>query len=273
MWMAALLVFACSAAALWWGIWRPSLRRPTSASLRAHYGGRVVWVTGASSGIGRAVALRLAELRAHVVLSGRDQAALDAVKRLCEAKRGGSPSSPLPPALVEAFDLAWVGGVNGEAELRQAVERVSRAFDGRLDLLVNCGGLTVRGGVEDTALSVDHQLMSVNYFGAVALTKAALPLLLSARQGTAATAALTPSTPFVPSVVFVNSVQGLLSLPFRSSYAASKFALTAFAASLRYELAGRVQVTSFYPGYVRTNLSLNAVQGDGSRWGPHGRHH
>ena len=253
---------ACGAVVGWW-VFQSSRQRPSPAALRRLFAGRVVWVTGASSGIGRAMAVRLAELGAQLVLSGRDQAALNTVKRLCEAKvatqSSSSSSSSSPAVVVEAFDLGWVGGLNGEAELRQVVERVRRAFDGRLHLLVNCGGLTVRGGVEDTALHVDHQLMNVNFFGAVALTKAALPLLLS-------TSPPSPSTP-LPSVLFVNSVQGLLSLPYRSSYAASKFALTAFAASLRYEMAGRLRVTSMYPGYVQTNLSLNAVQGDGTRWG------
>ena len=140
---------------------------------------------------------------------------------------------------------------------------MDRAFDGRLDLLIHCGGLSVRGGVGATQLSVDHQLMNVNYFGAIALTKATLHLLLPPPSPT--TTAL-PRAP-LSAVLFVNSVQGLLSMGYRSSYAASKHALTAFSKALRYECEGRLQVTSVYPGYVQTNLSLNALQGDGTKWG------
>ena len=237
-----------------------------------------------------ALALRLAELDARLVLSGRDQAALDSVKRECEARRVAAQPQRTAgaAAVVEAFDLAWVGGVNGAAELRQVVERVERAVGGRLDLLVNNGGLSVRGAVAETALHVDHELMNVNYFGAVALTKACLPLLLrgasssppspstlsssssstsSSSSSSTSSSSSSSSSAVFPAVLFVNSVQGLLSLGHRSAYAASKHALTAFCASLRYELSGRLLVTAVFPGYVRTNLSVNALQADGRRHG------
>ena len=254
-WTVLLLLGALSA--LSWG-WSSARRAPSPSTLRAHYSGRVVWVTGASSGIGRAVALRAAELGGRLILSGRDHSALDAVRKECDSRRAAaaahsSPSLPASSAVVEAFDLGWVGVVNGDAELRQVLGRVERAFDGRLDLLVNCGGQSVRGSAADTALAVDHALMNVNYFGQVALTKAALPLLL--RQ------------PRLGCVLFVNSVQGLLAVPHRAAYAASKHALTAFADALRVEQVGRVQVTQMFPGYVSTNLSLNALTASGAKHG------
>ena len=263
-WVALLLVGALPA--VWWW-WSSSHRSLSDSDLRLYYAQRVVWVTGASSGIGRALALRLAQLGARLILSGRDHSALDAVRRACDSNRAAASStssSSLPSSssvVVEVFDLAWVGGLNGDAELRQVMERVERAFDGRLDVLINNGGQSVRGNVADTRLSVDHQLMNVNYFGAVALTKAALPAL-TRRRPTGSS-----SANHLPCVLFINSVQGLLSLGHRSAYAASKHALTAFAAALRYEQEGRLQVTSVYPGYVHTRLSLNALTASGATHG------
>ena len=255
--------------ALWW-LWRSSRSLDASeAELRACYGGRVVWVTGASSGIGRALALRLAAAGALLVLSGRDALALQQVKTQCEQRRGraaaelsSAASASGSGVLVEAFDLGWVGNANGAQELQAMVARLSAAFGGRLDLLVNNGGLSVRGSAAETLLRVDHELMNVNYFGTIALTKAALPLLLRSR-------AASGEGGVRGAVLCMSSVQGLLPVGHRSAYCASKHALQAFFTSLRYEMADRLAVTIASPGYVQTALSLNAL--DASTGGRHGQ--
>ena len=228
-------------------------------------------VTGASSGIGRALALRLAELGCLLILSGRDQSALDRVKRLCEERRPPSttPASPSyapaasqPTVVVEAFDLSWVGNVNGAKELQLIVARVMKAF-GRLDAVVCNAGLSMRGAVAETQLSVDHELMNTNYFGNVALTKAALPHLLNSRAQFPATAR--PPV-LAGSLLYTSSVQGLLAVPNRSAYSASKHALHGFVHSLQHEQP-TLHALLMCPGYVATSLSMHALAADGGKWG------
>ena len=249
---------------------------PSDTTLRSYYSQRVVWVTGASSGIGRAVALRLAELGCLLILSGRDQSALDRVKRLCEERRPHSlpppaatsasptyaPTASQPTVVVEPFDLGWVGTVNGAKELQLIVTRVMKAF-GRLDAVVCNAGLSMRGAVADTQLSVDHELMNTNYFGNVALTKAVLPHLLSSRSQHPA-AARPPV--LAGSLLYTSSVQGLLAVPNRSAYSASKHALHGFVHSLQYEQP-TLHALLLCPGYVATSLSLHALSADGGKWG------
>ena len=164
--------------------------------------------------------------------------------------------------MVEAFDLSWVGNVNGAKELQMIVTRVVKAY-GRLDALVCNAGLSMRGSVADTQLSVDHELMNTNYFGNVALTKATLPHLLASR-------ALFPTIPSRPPVLagallYTSSVQGLLAVPNRSAYSASKHALHGFVHSLQYEQPS-IHTLLVCPGYVATQLSLHALSADGGKW-------
>lgn len=113
--------------------------------------------------------------------------------------------------------------------------------------------MSLRSEIVNTDMKVDIQIMLVNYFGAVALTKAVLPSMMSRKQGR---------------VVFISSVQGKFGIPERSSYAASKHALQAFSESLRAEVARfNLKVTIFSAGYVKTNLSINAVTGSGDNYG------
>ncbi|XP_059682265.1 dehydrogenase/reductase SDR family member 7B isoform X3 [Gavia stellata] len=124
---------------------------------------------------------------------------------------------------------------------------------GHVDILINNAGISFRGTIVDTGLDVDKKVMETNYFGPIALTKALLPSMIKRRQG---------------HIVAISSVQGKISIPFRSAYAASKHATQAFFDCLRAEVEQYdIDVTVVSPGYIQTNLSLNAVTADGSRYG------
>ncbi|KAM5263874.1 dehydrogenase/reductase SDR family member 7B isoform 5-T5 [Ctenodactylus gundi] len=124
---------------------------------------------------------------------------------------------------------------------------------GYVDILINNAGISYRGAITDTTVDVDKKVMETNYFGPVALTKALLPSMIKRRQG---------------HIVTISSVQGKISIPFRSAYAASKHATQAFFDCLRAEMEqNEIEVTVISPGYIHTNLSVNAVTADGSKYG------
>lgn len=210
--------------------------------------GKVVWVTGASSGIGRALALAFAGAGAKLVLSARRQAELEAVAAECAAAVGALDVSSV--AQVLPFDLA----ADPEVLLGKGKEAAALWGGDLVDVLVNNGGISSRGACEDTSLGVDAKLIAVDYLAQVAIAKGALGPMLKRRSG---------------HLVVVSSVQGRLAIPFRTSYSGAKHALHGFFESLRAEVADRgVKVTMVLPGYVATSLSLNAVTGSG---GSHGK--
>jgi dehydrogenase/reductase SDR family member 7B len=201
--------------------------------------GKVVWITGASSGIGAALARAFARRGARLILSARRADALAEVEATLRAE-GAAGTALLP------LDLA-----DGESLGGKVPDALARF--GRIDLLVNNGGISQRSLAKDTGIEVDRRLMEVNYFGTVALTKAVLPHMLERREGR---------------IVVVTSVTGLFGTPLRSGYAASKHALHGFFDSLRAELAGTgVEVTLVCPGFVRTAISNNALTADGTAQG------
>ena len=138
------------------------------------------------------------------------------------------------------------------ASLEKASQRALQEC-GPIDILINNGGISQRSVVVETRLEVDRRIMEVNFFGAVTLTKLVLPSMLSRKSG---------------HIVVNSSVIGKFGTPFRSAYAASKHALHGFFESLRAELWGEgIRVTMICPGFVRTNISVNALKGDGSTLG------
>jgi len=200
---------------------------------------KVAIITGASSGIGAALAEAFARDGARLILSARRRAELEQVAARCN----GEP-------FILPLDLAR------SDELASHVSTVLARF-GRVDVLVHSGGVSQRARVADTQLGVDRRIMEVNYFGAVALTKAVLPTMLRSRSG---------------HIVVISSVMGKLGTPLRSAYAASKHALHGFFDCLRAEVADNgVFVTLICPGYVKTNISKNALTGDGSPKNEQGR--
>lgn len=195
-----------------------------------------VWITGASSGIGRAMAEAYARAGARLVLSARRRAALEAVRDGC----------PYPEEIrIVTLDQDDVDGAAASA-------REAMAVFGGLDVIVLNGGLSQRSLAMDTAVSVDERLMRVNYLANVAMTKAILPSLVA--QSSAR-------------IAVVSSLVGVIGSPYRSGYAASKHALHGFYDSLRAELPEHVGVTMLCPGFVKTDVSVNALTGDGSPLG------
>jgi dehydrogenase/reductase SDR family protein 7B len=194
---------------------------------------KVVWITGASSGIGEHLAYGFAELGAKLILTGRNEGELRRVSKNCHQE-----------AMVKAypFDITHFDAIPALAE------RAISEF-GFINLLINNAGVSQRGLALETRFEVDQRLMAINYLGPVALTKAVLPAMLRQQFG---------------HIVVVSSVLGRISVPGRSGYCAAKHALHGFFNSLRAELHGEnIKVTILCPGYVNTNLSLNALRGDG----------
>lgn len=194
---------------------------------------KAVWITGASSGIGAALAEAFAREGARLILSARREDELRQVASRC----GGGEYLVLP------LDLAQPD------TFPPLVEAAQKRF-GRVDLVVHNGGISQRALIKDTRLDVDRRIMEINYFGAIALTKAVLPAMLAARSG---------------HFVVISSVMGKIGTPQRSAYAASKHALHGFFDCLRAEVTDSgLQVTLICPGYIRTEVSKNALTGDGS---------
>lgn len=204
----------------------------------APFAGRVVWITGASSGIGEACAVAFAHAGAQLVLSARRA---DELARVAARCTGAPPPFVLPLDLTRPQDFA------------PAAAAVQTRF-GRLDVLINNGGIGQRSLAQETLPAVERAVMEVNYFGAIGLTKAVLPLLLARRQG---------------SIVAVSSVMGYLGTPKRAAYAAAKHALHGWFDSLRAEVGPQgLHVCLVCPGYVHTALSRHALAADGA---PHAR--
>jgi dehydrogenase/reductase SDR family member 7B len=197
--------------------------------------GKVIWITGASSGIGEALAHAFAGEGARLVLSSRRIEALERVRRALP-RPDDHVVVPLDLSRAETFSAA-------------VADVLARA--GRIDVLVNNGGVSQRARVVDATLEVERALMEVNYFGPVALTKAVLPTLRAQRNG---------------HVVVVSSVMGYIGTPNRSTYSAAKHALHGYFDSLRAEVwTDGIHVTIACPGYVKTAVSANALGARGEK--------
>ncbi|XP_072415388.1 dehydrogenase/reductase SDR family member 7B isoform X2 [Chiloscyllium punctatum] len=204
----------------------------------------VVVITGASSGLGKECARVFHAAGARLVLCGRNKQKLEELVKELTGMVNNKSKTHTPH--IVTFDLADLDAV------RSSAHEILNYF-GQVDILINNGGISYRGNILDTAINVDKDVMNTNYFGPIALTKAILPSMVQRRSG---------------HVAVISSVQGKIAIPFRSAYAASKHATQAFFDCLRAEVEQYgVKVTIISPGYIRTNLSLNAVTGNGSKYG------
>ncbi|MGI4863814.1 MAG: SDR family oxidoreductase [Janthinobacterium lividum] len=194
---------------------------------------QVVLITGGTSGIGRACALDFGRAGARVVITGRDAAKLTATA--AELAAAG-----IDHHIVQA-DVGDVAAAN------RAVADTITAF-GRLDILINNAGLSMRAKFAEVDVKVLEQLMQTNFFGTVYTTKAALPYLLQSK-GT---------------VVGISSIAGFRGLPGRTGYSASKFAMNGFLEALRTELLPQgVNVLTAAPGFTASNIRHTALLANG----------
>lgn len=199
---------------------------------------KTIWITGASSGIGEALAYEWAKYSPKLILSGRNLDKLNEVKSLCESKGA--------QCTVVQLDL-----MNQES-IEKAAKTVFDSFP-KVDILVNNGGISQRSTAIETPIDVDRKIMETNFFGAVALTKQVIPSMVKHQKG---------------HIVVISSIVGKFGFPLRTAYSASKHALQGYFDSLRAELKpDNIHVTMVSPGRITTNISVNAIDKDGKQHG------
>lgn len=199
---------------------------------------KIVWITGASNGIGKQLAIDLARKKCRLILSSRN---LDKLNETCRECRKSTPFVEVLP-----LDLADTAALT-----KKPSEAIS--IFGNIDMLINCGGISQRSLIAETDISVDRKLMEVDYLGVVVLSKALLPYFIQNRTGT---------------FVVVSSVMGMYSSPYRSAYCGAKHALHGFFDALRMEHEkDGIKVTIVCPGFVNTDITRNALAGNGSSYG------
>jgi dehydrogenase/reductase SDR family member 7B len=190
---------------------------------------KVVWITGASSGIGEGIVKVLAPQNIKLIISSRRKEALEEVKLKCP-NQDNVKILPIDLALPETL----------EDKVNDAL-----AIFGRVDIVVHSGGISQRSFAIDTDIDVSRKLMEVNFFSTTILTKALLPSMIKNGFG---------------HIVAISSLVGKFGSPYRSGYAASKHALHGYYDSLRAEMWKKgVLVTIATPGFIKTNVSINAL--------------
>ncbi len=195
---------------------------------------KIVWITGASSGIGEALAKAFAAKGAHIILSGRRVEALQAVAA------GIDTDTLLLPFETTDYDVL-------PAKIAEA-----QKWKGRVDVLINNAGISQRSLALDTDPNVHHQIVNVDLLAPIWLTQLLLPHMISAGGG---------------HIVGISSVAGRIGVPLRTAYCAAKHGLIGYMDALRAETETRhnIHVTNILPGSIRTNVSRNALTKDGSK--------
>ncbi|KAF0128706.1 MAG: hypothetical protein FD155_3038 [Bacteroidetes bacterium] len=199
---------------------------------------KVVWITGASSGIGEACALVFAKEGASLILTGRSVEALNKVSSKCAVL--GVRCAVLP------YDLSDL------EHLSLLVEKANNFF-GPIDVLFNNAGVSQRALAGESLLSVDKKIMDINFFSAAHISKLVLPSMIANGGGT---------------IAVTTSITGTFGFPLRSAYSASKHALYGFFESLHAEYHHKnIRVVFVCPGRVKTNISINALSQNGEQYG------
>ncbi|MBX2963311.1 MAG: SDR family oxidoreductase [Cyclobacteriaceae bacterium] len=198
------------------------------------FNGKVVWITGASSGIGESLAYAFARQGAKLILSARRVEELQRVKAACNVADENVLILPLDVSDTESIP----------AQAKQVYDRFKH-----VDILINNAGVSHWTKVKDLTLEVIQKIFNVNFFGGIALTKAVLPQMLENKSG---------------HIVVISSVLGKMVVQKQAAYNASKHALQGFYDTLRLEVAPEgVNVLLVCPGFVRTNVAKNSLNKDG----------
>ena len=198
---------------------------------------KVVWVTGASSGIGLAFVEQLVLANAKIVLSARNEEKLLEIQKRLQLTEENSLVLPLD--------------ITSKEDFSEEVNRVIQHF-GKINVLINNAGISQRSGIRQTQFTVYKQLMDINFFGTISLSLSVLKVFEKQNYGHFAV---------------ISSISGKLGSPMRAGYCASKHALHGFFDALRSEFyQNNIQVTMICPGYIQTEISLNALDYDGQKF-------
>jgi dehydrogenase/reductase SDR family protein 7B len=200
--------------------------------------GKVIWITGASSGIGEALVYEFCKQNTKIIASSNDEAGLERVKKKCSGMPGAI--KPVP------FDLAETSDI--DILVREQVSEF-----GKIDILLNIGGISQRARADETPLWLDRKIFEINYFGTIALTKAVLPYMQSQKSG---------------HILATSSISGRFGFPLRSAYSASKQALHGFFETLYLENKNfNLKTSVIIPGRVNTSISYHALDAEGKEHG------
>jgi dehydrogenase/reductase SDR family protein 7B len=198
---------------------------------------KIVWITGASSGIGEALVYAYNTLGAKLIISSRNRDELFRVKSNCKDKIN---------VHVLSLDLEDSNSLPSKAE--EAI----RIF-GKIDILINSGGISQRSLALETDLATEQRFININFWGTVILSKAVLPQMIAQNTG---------------SIVCISSLVGKFGTKYRSSYAASKHALHGYFDSLRIELNNpKINIMLACPGFIKTKVTINALTANGTSQG------
>jgi len=196
---------------------------------------KIVWITGASSGVGEAMVYAFNNEEAQLIISSHEAEGLERVKNNCKYK----------PENIFILPFNLLDHDNFPNLVKTVIEKFNT-----VDILFNIGGVSQRSLVKDTIVDVDKKLMNINYFGPALLTKALLPEMIKNKSG---------------HIAVMSSLAGKFEIPLRSSYAASKHALHGFFDTLRAEVYDdNIKVTLFCPAFINTNIAINALTKDGT---------
>jgi short-subunit dehydrogenase len=196
---------------------------------------KIIWITGASSGIGEALCYQLNQLGAKLIISSRNREALHQVKNNCK----------IYPLDVHVLPL----DLENIDSLKELTNEAIKIFN-KIDIIIHSGGVSQRSLALETELSVAQRIMNINFWGTIALSQHLLPSMLSKGSG---------------HIVIISSLVGKFGTKFRSAYSASKHALHGYFDSLRTEIDPNIKITIVCPGFIKTNVTINALTANGTK--------
>lgn len=205
-----------------------------------NFNDKVFWITGASSGIGKALTEKIySACNAGIIISARNQKALEDIKKNLDRQKGDR-------IFILPLDLEDHQSLGKKAE-------TAREKWGSIDYLINNAGISQRSLVKDTDFSVIKKIIDIDLLGTVELTRRVLPFMMEKASG---------------HITVISSIAGKFATPLRSAYSAGKMGLQGFFEALRLEAHPyNIGVTMVYPGFIRTDISVNSLTGDGGKYG------